>query len=382
MIGDYDWIGPAIGAVAKGVNSYASAGQANDVMQEAYRKMLENLQARFSDYDKLGTAGYQDIAAQQLGPSALEASSMTLPRARPSKSRSRSSLSSRINGGLSLSDLKVLNEVQGNLNRNNSARQAGLANSPAARGQLGSGAQLAMDMQNQSDAAMNANAAGESAAAQAQARAMQAILQKGQMARGMANDDYGRKSDAARAADMIAARNAAARTDAAKANNSYRGRGVRRRAQTGAGQNVTHQRHEQRRVWQPFGQRHTIKGRASAISGDIDNAVSAFSAYSKNKGGSGSGPRSGETYDEYMSRTQKNWDTPYDGGADEDAGCHHRRGWAPLSPESPGTRAPLGDLGTVLRPSRQRAEAAGLMRSSVTARAGSTTPPRSRAMAM
>lgn len=46
---DYSWIPAVAGAIGKGVNSYASAGQANDVMQEAYRKMLENLQARFSE---------------------------------------------------------------------------------------------------------------------------------------------------------------------------------------------------------------------------------------------------------------------------------------------------------------------------------------------
>ena len=220
---DYSWIPAVAGAIGKGVNSYASAGQANDVMQEAYRKMLENLQARFSDYDKLGAAGYQDIAAQQLGPSALEGIQYD-PAARQAEQEALAKLTELANnGGLTLADLKALNDIQGVQNRNVSARRQGLANSFAARGQLGSGAQLAMDMQNQSDAAMNANAAGESAAAQAQARAMQAILQKGQMARGMANDDYGRKSDAARAADMIAARNAAARTDAAKANNAYRG---------------------------------------------------------------------------------------------------------------------------------------------------------------
>lgn len=287
---DYSWIGPAIGAVAKGVNSYASAGQANDVMQEAYRKMLENLQARFSDYDKLGAAGYQDIAAQQLGPSALEGIQYD-PAARQAEQESLAKLTELANnGGLTLADLKALNDIQGVQNRNVSARRQGLANSFAARGQLGSGAQLAMDMQNQSDAAMNANAAGESAAAQAQARAMQAILQKGQMARGMANDDYGRKSDAARAADMIAARNAAARTDAAKANNAYRGQAYDDALRQAQGKTSLTNGMNNAVFGSGSANANTIKGRASAINGDIDNAVSAYGAYSKNNGTSASNP--------------------------------------------------------------------------------------------
>ena len=49
----------------------------------------------------------------------------------------------------------------------------------------------------------------------------------------------------------------------------------------------------------------------------IDGGVSAFGAAGRGKNTGGRQP--GETYDEYMSRTQKNWDTPY-GGDKDDAG--------------------------------------------------------------
>ena len=222
-MGDYSWIPQAIGGVAKAANSYGTADKANSEMQEAYRQMLANLQARFGDYDALGKAGYSDIGAQQVGPSALEGITND-PQARLAQQEALAALSElAANGGLSLADMAALNQIQGNLNRNDSARRQGTANEFAARGQLGAGAQLAMAMQGNQDAAVNANQRAESTAAQAQARALQAILSKGQMAGQMGNEDYRRKADAARARDAIEARNAAARTDASKYNNSLRG---------------------------------------------------------------------------------------------------------------------------------------------------------------
>ncbi len=218
-MGDYDWVAP----VAKGVASYAGGAQAQAEQQEAYRQMLENLKQRYADYDALGSAGYKDIEAQQLGPSALEGIAPDL-QARQQQQESIAALQDLADrGGLSLADMKALNDIQANLSRNDSARRAGLANQYAARGQLGSGAQLAMDMSNQQNAAENANQAGESAAAQAQARAFQAILEKGKAARGMSSDDYARKSEAAKARDLIEARNAASRADASKYNNQLAG---------------------------------------------------------------------------------------------------------------------------------------------------------------
>lgn len=220
---DYSWIPALAGAVGKGVNSYATAGTASAQSQAAYQQMLDNLRARFAEYDQLPAAGYQDIAAQQLGPSALDSIQVD-PQGRQGQQEAIAALDDLAkNGGLSLSDLKALNEVQANLNRGVLARRQGLANDFAARGQLGSGAQLAMDLSGQQQAAESANERGESVAAQAQQRAMQAMLQKAGLSRNMTNDDYGRKAAAAQAADMIAARNAAARTDASKYNNQLRG---------------------------------------------------------------------------------------------------------------------------------------------------------------
>lgn len=219
---DYSWIGPLISGVGKGVNSYLSADQANGQLQAAYDEMLRNWRERMGDYN-LGPAGYKDVTAQQVGPTALDSITVD-PQSRIAQQEAMAALADlNARGGLGLSDMAALNKVEGTLNRNDMARRKGLANEFAARGQLGSGAQLAMALDAQQNAAQNANERGETIAGMAQDRAMQALLQRGQMARAMGNDDYSRKADAARARDAIEARNAAARTQAAMANNSIAG---------------------------------------------------------------------------------------------------------------------------------------------------------------
>lgn len=222
-MGDYDWLAPLISGVAKGAVDVGTGLAANNQIQGSYDEMLRALRERMGDYDALGNAGYQNVTPSLLGPSALEG----IPEDVASRQAQQEAIAMlselAASGGLSLGDLKAINDIQRTLNQNDTSRRKGLANEFSARGQLGSGAQLAMAMQGQQDAAQNANQRSESVNAQAQQRAMQALLEKGRMARGMASDDYGRKSDAARARDAIEARNAAARMQSQNANNAIAG---------------------------------------------------------------------------------------------------------------------------------------------------------------
>lgn len=281
-MGDYDWIGPVVGAVGKGVNSYLSADKANGQMQEAYRQMLANLAARMGDYDALGKAGYQDVAAQTLGPSALEGAQVD-PAGQQAQQEAIAALQEMIaNGGLTLGDMQALNEQEGVLNRNNVARRKGLANEFAARGQLGSGAQLAMGLDAQQNAAQNANQRAEGVAAQAQARAMQALLEKGRMGRGMTNDKYARDAEAARARDAIEARNAAARMDAGKYNNSLRGQGFEDELAKARGKTQLTGDMNSAVFGQGRQSANTTLGQASATNSIIDSGSSAFGKLAQN----------------------------------------------------------------------------------------------------
>jgi hypothetical protein len=275
-MGDWDWVGPVAGAIGKGVNSYMGADKANAEVQAAYEEMLKNLQARMGDYDALGSAGYSDIAPQQVGPTALDGVNVD-PASQQAQQQTMAALADlAANGGLSLADMKVLNDIQANINRNASARSKGLANQFAARGQLGSGAQLAMELQGNSDAAMRANDAGESAAAQAQARALQALIQRGQMGRQMGSDQYNRDADRARAHDLIEARNAAARTDAGKYNNSLRGQAFEDQLAKARGKTQLTGDMNAAVFGRGAQNANTTLGKTSATNGLIDSGTAAF----------------------------------------------------------------------------------------------------------
>lgn len=217
--GSEDNFGPLLADLAKyGIGAAGTIG-ANETMQSAYRAILKNLQDRFGDYKNLTPAQFKSLVAQQLGPSAL---SQIAPdaQAREAQQAQLAQLDeiSR-SGGLTLADKAALNEIEQTLSRNNAARNNSIANQFAARGQLGAGEQLATQLSGAEQAGEQANKRGESIAADAQKRAMQAVLEKGTAARAMSNDDYQRKKAAAEAADSIALHNAQFATDADKYNN-------------------------------------------------------------------------------------------------------------------------------------------------------------------
>lgn len=219
---DVDW-GQLVGAGLSALNSYGTSEEASKISQAAYDEMLRNLRERFGDYDKLGDAGYEQLIPALLGPSAVSGIQDD-PALRQAQQESLAELKSIIDsGGLTLSDLKGLNDVERVQNQNVTARRKGLANEYAARGQLGAGAQLAMDLDAQQNAAENAARAGESAAAQAQDRRTGAILKRGAMAGDMSAEEYKRKREAAEAEDFINRWNASTRNDAVKYGNTVKG---------------------------------------------------------------------------------------------------------------------------------------------------------------
>ena len=112
-------------------------------------------------------------------------------------------------GGLTLQDEAVLNRILGQTSRANAAANANVRNVMQAQGMGGSGADLAAQLQNNSSAAENANQTGLGIAGQAQMRALEAMLQRGQLAGNMRAQDYNEAANRAQAQDMIARYNAA-----------------------------------------------------------------------------------------------------------------------------------------------------------------------------
>lgn len=279
---EYDWIAPLISGVAKGAVDIGTGLSANNQVQAAYDEMLRNLAARMGDYDALGSAGYSDLQAQQVGPSALEGIQVDAAgrQAQLEAMAGLADLADR--GGLNLADEAALNRIEGGLNRNVLARRKGLANEMQARRQLGSGAQLAMDLAAQQDSAQQANMRAEGIAGQAQQRALDAILQKAGLGRAMTNDDYQRQRDAALARDAIEARNAAARTDAAKYNNSLRGQSFEDNLAKARGKTDLTNSINQTRFGQGAQSARTTGAMGGYTNSLIDAGSSAFDSMTKN----------------------------------------------------------------------------------------------------
>jgi len=107
------------------------------------------------------------------------------------------------NGGLNLTDRAAINDVTNDVNANTSrARRAALDNL-AARGMANSGMGLAAQLDAQQADANRLSAATLNTAAQARQRALDAIMARGNLAGSMAQADYARQADRARAQDGI-----------------------------------------------------------------------------------------------------------------------------------------------------------------------------------
>ncbi len=202
-----------------------SQQQAQALLQSAYDKAQANLADVKGQYKGLATPQYKTIAPEVLGDTELKGIQND-PQGRLAEQQAYAELKKLSDsGGLSLGDQAALNEIQGNLNRNAMGRDKALQNSYAARGQLGGGAQLAMELSQGQNANERANQQGESVAAQAQARALSAIKERANLGRQMSQDDYEKKAAAAKAADLIKERNAANSMQAQQENNGWLGQG-------------------------------------------------------------------------------------------------------------------------------------------------------------
>ena len=226
-----------LGLVQQGV-TYATATaaqkQALDALQKA-QAMIAQGQANFANL-KTPTYNPTDLKSTQVGRSEL-GGIQSDPQGRVAEQQAMAELQKLAdNGGLSLADMKAVNDIQQNLNQNAQARDKSLQNSYAARGQLGGGAQLAMELNQNQQAGQRANQEGESVAAQAQARALAAIKEKAGLGRQMSEDEYNKAAKAAEANDLIKQHNVQNSMQANQQNNQWLNQGFQNDLSKVAGQ--------------------------------------------------------------------------------------------------------------------------------------------------
>ena len=198
------------GALVQGGMQLAAEGAA----QREREKQLELLRELMEEYRNVPLPELDPVTAEELGPSAFDElrGDPTL-RAAQLDALGRLQDISR-GGGLTLEDDAALAKVLGQAARQDRNQRARLSEDFAARGQLGSGAQLAMALQGQQATAQRGREEAMDRAAMAQRRSLDAILQGGRLAGEVRGQDYGEKARAAEARDEIARRNAASREKA------------------------------------------------------------------------------------------------------------------------------------------------------------------------
>ena len=171
------------------------------------------INAAVDEFGQLDVPKLEQMVAEEVGPSAYE-QLRTDPRLKSAQYAALDRLERSATEGLTLDDKAAQNEALKAAARQESAGRQRIAEDFQARGQLGSGAQLAMQLQNQQGAAERGNDISMRTAANAQRRMFDAMMQSGKMASELRGQDFDEQSRIAQARDAVARYNAGARQSA------------------------------------------------------------------------------------------------------------------------------------------------------------------------
>lgn len=206
------WVAALVAAAAS-IGSAIIAARAQSASEEQARALLERARNELGELD-LPTL--EQLAGQELPPTEL-AKIQTDPKYKQAQLAALDKLQEiSDSGGMTMQDTAVLDAAMGKVARQEGAGREAIRQNMASRGVLGSGAELAMSLQNQQDSAQRANTIGLDVAGRAQARAYDAILNRGQLAGQMHQQEYNEKSKAAQAQDLINRYNATRKSNAAQ----------------------------------------------------------------------------------------------------------------------------------------------------------------------
>jgi hypothetical protein len=191
----------AIGGAVGGANAAAE--------REAQKRMIEKF-LRDNPVPNL-----PEVLAEQLGPSAMEGVGAQMdPRLRQAEYGTLDTLDQYAKEGGNAETRAAMNRVLADVARQEGAGRNAIWGKMRERGNTGSGAELAMQLDAHNTQADRAQTAGLEQGAAQQRRMLDAVMKRGQMAGDMRGRDYREATDAARAKDMISQYNAQGREKA------------------------------------------------------------------------------------------------------------------------------------------------------------------------
>lgn len=171
------------------------------------------LDAARDEFGRISIPRIQQLAAQELGPSAMESIAVDPEYEGAMRGALGRMKQLEDQQGLTLADRASYNEALQASGRQAAAQRAAALNAFEARGGGGANASLASALQGGSDAAMRAQQAGLQAAGDAQQRYWQSVRDRFGMGAQATQQDFGRKADVASARDAVNRWNATERSN-------------------------------------------------------------------------------------------------------------------------------------------------------------------------
>ena len=214
-------LGGIVGNIASGGDRYAARQQIEKAVKDLEAVGVPAIEAQQIILEKYKSAGQLTPELEQAisqGPSAYNDIEVD-PRLKEHSMAALDELTGIADGGgYRLQDKAAVNKVLNEIGTANRGSNEAIVADMKARGQYGSGLELATRMNNQQQQATQANLVGLDIAAEGQNRALDAIMNRGQMAGDMRAQEFGEKSTIAGANDAIDRYNAGNRQAVAGAN--------------------------------------------------------------------------------------------------------------------------------------------------------------------
>lgn len=199
-----------VGGALIGSEASREAGDRAEREARLMREMLERIQLPDIEKQKLllelpqVMGQYTPEMEQyfQLGPSAYEGIQIT-PEFQEAQMAALQSLQQQGEEGLTASERAILNQIRRQTAQEEQARQGSILQEMASRGVGGSGVELAARLSSSQAATERAAAESDRLAAMEQQRKLAALQQAGALAGQVRGQEFGEKSEAARARDVI-----------------------------------------------------------------------------------------------------------------------------------------------------------------------------------
>lgn len=205
-------LGGVVGAIAGQLGPKGDPGAAAEAAGAKKAALAEMMGLTVPELEKYYPEMYQyagNLADQidvekaiELGPTAMEGVAAD-PRLKEAQMQTLARLAEVGEGGLTAGDMAALQQVRRGAASEAQAKQKQIMQDMQQRGQAGSGAELIARLQGAQSGADRQGAMGLDVAKNAQQRALEAMLQQGQMAGNMRTQDFGEQAKIAQAKDIV-----------------------------------------------------------------------------------------------------------------------------------------------------------------------------------